>query len=509
MSDKSQTIKRATVGIALLLLLSKGIGFIREILIAHRFGTGLEYDTYLIAISVPTAFFMLFGYAFYNIFVPAYGFARTTDDKETAFGRLWGDFGLSLLAAVILSGVIFMFAPQINRLIAPGMAAANIPEAALITRIASVILILSVLEAFFRSILNGEKQFLVAAGGPLIASVVFIIALLTLVGSLSTKAILIGMVAGYTLQVLYIYIPFRKIGLQKYFKPDFWNRHSDRFFETAILIILTAAGMQLFALIDRYLASSMAAGVISALGYGYLIVHLAVDIMAYALSTAVFPYLADAFAKKDTGLAGYFLSRGILFSILLSLPFMISFWFFDKEIIILIFRRGAFDDRSVSMTAELVKYFSWGLVGQFLFLFLARAFYAARQNRTVIFVVIGAVIVKFATALYFIEQFDFAALAISTNAAYLFAAGLLLILGNRSLAAIDHRRFFVYFTKLIVVGLVGCAGAYALDIYIISGKDSFAQLVYALPIVHLALISIMAATAHYLGLLKLSAGREQ
>lgn len=505
MPDKPHTIKRATIGIAVLLLFSKGIGFIREILIAHRFGTGLEYDTYLIAISIPVAFFMLFGYALYNIFVPAYGYARSASDKPEALSRMWADFGSSLLAALLLAGLICSFAPQLIRLIAPGLAESQIPQAALITRIASVILILSVLESFFRSILNGEKRFLLAACGPLITNLVFIFAFLMLVDRYSTKAILAGLVAGYAVQVVYIYFPFRKLGLQKYINLKFWNRHSDRFFETAIIILLTAAGMQLFSMIDRYLASSMASGVISALGYGYLIVHLAVDIMAYALSTAIFPYLTDAFAKKDIGLARYFLFRGIMFSILLSLPFMISFWFFDKEIIIMIFQRGAFDERSVMMTSALIKVFSWGLAGQFLFVFLTRAFYAARRNRSVIYVVSGALLVKLIVALFLIDRFDFVALAISTNISYIFAAGLLLILGNRSLAAIDPRQLFVYFTKLTAVGLAGFAGAWALDSSIVTGRETFAQLWWALPIAHVIMILIMAVAAHYLGLLKLTA----
>ena len=173
MSDKPHTIKKATIGIALLLLFSKGTGFVREILIAHRFGTGVEYDTYLIAISIPVAFYMLFGYALYNIFVPSYGYARTAEDKADALSRLWGDFGFSILGAVILATIIIVFAPQLNRLIAPGLAESRIPQATLITRIASVVLILSVLEAFFRSILNGEKQFIVAASGPFISNFVF------------------------------------------------------------------------------------------------------------------------------------------------------------------------------------------------------------------------------------------------------------------------------------------------------------------------------------------------
>jgi putative peptidoglycan lipid II flippase len=84
MGASPTSIQRVTVGIALLVLLSKGIGFVREIIIAYRFGTGIEYDVYLVAVSVPIALFSLFGYAFGNLFIPQYGYAVASGDKKSS-----------------------------------------------------------------------------------------------------------------------------------------------------------------------------------------------------------------------------------------------------------------------------------------------------------------------------------------------------------------------------------------------------------------------------------------
>ena len=59
MSDKISTLKQATIGIALLVLISKGIGFLREMVIAYKFGTSIEYDVYLVSISIPVAIYTL------------------------------------------------------------------------------------------------------------------------------------------------------------------------------------------------------------------------------------------------------------------------------------------------------------------------------------------------------------------------------------------------------------------------------------------------------------------
>ncbi len=42
MNPTSRSIKQTTIAIALLVLVSKAIGFVREMVIAYRFGTGLE-----------------------------------------------------------------------------------------------------------------------------------------------------------------------------------------------------------------------------------------------------------------------------------------------------------------------------------------------------------------------------------------------------------------------------------------------------------------------------------
>jgi len=380
MSQPSQTIKRATIGIALLVLLSKGVGFLREVIIAYRFGTGIDYDVYLIAISVPIALYSLFGYAFTNLFIPNYGYAVSGTDKKSALRALWSDFNLSLIAAAAMTIGIILMAPAIIRMIAPGLSEQHIPEAVMIIRVSSSVVILAVIEAFFRSVLNAEKQFLIPAAGPLLANAVLIGFIVSLSGSISTRAILYGLVLGYLAQVILVSIPFLRMKIVGFFHARFIQKHSGRFISLAVIILIIEGASQVYSITDRYFASSMDPGIISALGYANLLMMLPVAIFAYALSTAIFPYFSDAFAKGDKQRCSYLLTRGITVSLLLALPSTIIIWVFSKEIVLLLFHRGAFDLQSVAYTSDLLRYLAISLAGQFILWVISRAYYAATQS---------------------------------------------------------------------------------------------------------------------------------
>lgn len=480
MSARSQTIKRATVGIALLVLLSKGIGFLREVIIAYRFGTGVEYDVYLIAVSIPIALYSLFGYAFSNLFIPNYSYAISGKDKESDLKAVWSDFNLSLMAAIIAAVGIIAFAPAIIRLIAPGMESQYLPEAVLIVRVSSAIIALAVLEAFFRSALNAEKQFFIPAAGPALANAVLIGSIVAFAGSVSTRAILFGLVFGYLAQVILVLVPFRKTKIVGFFNTRFIHKHSGKFVSLAAIILIIEGASQVYTIVDRYFASSMDAGIISALGYANLLVMLPVSIFAYALSTALFPYLTDAFAKGDKQQSGYLLSRGVTVSLLMALPATMICWVFAEKIVLLLFHRGAFDMQSVEYTANLLKYLALGLAGQFILWVMSRAYYAAKKYGVLLVHVI-VLVAKMILTVIAADAYGYVGLAIASSLSYSIGAVLLLAFAGRKLARIDAGAILLYVTKVLAATAVGFLAAHLIYGWLVADGYDFINLLVTLP----------------------------
>jgi putative peptidoglycan lipid II flippase len=481
MTGQSQTLKQVTVGIALLVLLSKGVGFFREVIIAYRFGTGIEYDTYLIAVSVPIALFSLFGYAFSNLFIPGYSYAVSADDKKTGLSALWSDFNLSLLAAMAAMLVIIALAPNLIRYIAPGLKNRYLPEAVLIVRVSSCIVVLAVLEAFFRSVLNAEKRFFIPAAGPILANIILIISIISFAGTISTRAILYGLVLGYLAQVVLVFFPFRRSKILDYFHFGFIQKHTGKFVTIAIIILIIEGASQVYAIVDRYFASSMDPGIVSALGYAYLLIMLPVAIFAYALSTALFPYMTDAFADADKRQAASLISRGIKISLLLALPATMIFWVFSEKIVLLLFRRGAFDMQSVEYTAGLMKYLALSLTGQFILWVMSRAYYAARRYG-ILFVHVIVLAAKIIFTIICVNAYGYIGLAVSSSISYSIGAALLMAFTGRALARIDVKAILVYVVRVMTATAAGFLAAYLVCRPIIADWVGFGQLLMGLPL---------------------------
>ena len=482
MNLSSQTIKRATIGIALMVLLSKGVGFLREMIIAYRFGTGIDYDVYLIAVSIPMALYSLFGYAFSNLFIPTYGYAVSGADKKSALRALWSDFNFSLIAAVALTVGIILMAPAILRMIAPGLAAEYLPEAVMIIKVSSVVVILAVLEAFFRSVLNAEKHFLIPAAGPLMANLILIIFILLFAGRISTRAILYGLVVGYACQVIVTALAFRKTAMPGFFQWRLLRKHTDNLFETAVVILAVASALQVYSIADRYFASSMSPGIVSAFGYATLLVMMVVDIIAFAFSTAIFPYLIDAFAGKDRVRGTYLLHRGIRMSLLFAMPLTVVMWVFSDKLILLLFQRGAFDLQSVEYTSRILKYFSLSLTGQFILMFMSRVYYAAHKQALLALAVMIGVAVKIILAAPAIKLYGYIALPITSSIGYTLAALVLIMAGNRFLLSVDWKNLLKYFIKLAVAASITYFVAMALMGSLVADKSSFGSLLLILPV---------------------------
>jgi len=498
MNERPQSIKQATIGIALLVLMSKGIGFLREIIIAYRFGTTIEYDVYLVAVSIPIALYTLSGYTFSNLFIPNYSQAISGTDKRFGLREVWADFNLTLLAAVAAMLLIIAIAPQIICLIAPGLDPARLPEASLIIRISAVIVVLAVFEAFFRSVLNAEKHFLIPAAGPILANVFIIGTIILFSRSLSTLAILYGLVAGYLAQTLLVYFPFRKTKILSHFHPGLFRHQSGRFISIALILLMIDSATQLYAIIDRYFASGLEPGIVSALGYCYLLIMLPVAIVAYALSTALFPYITDAFVTRDHQRGVHLLNRGITVSLLLALPVTMLIWVFADKIVILLFRRGAFDMQSVTYTSTLLKYMALGLCGQFIIAVMSRPYYATRKYWILAGFVIVALITKAGISIIGVKTWGYLGLAVASSISYSAAAVFLLFLTGRIPARIDATRILMYFIKVLVATAAGYAVARLLYYLILVDTIDFSGLIIDLPAAMVASIIVVLGVGYIL-----------
>jgi len=496
MGARRQSIEQTTIGIVLLVLISKAVGFGREMIVAYKFGTGIEYDTYLIGVSIPLALYTLSGYAFSNLFIPRYGHVTSGDDRRSGLRVFWTDVNLSLFIAVAVTIGIIVFAHDIIRLIAPGLDSAHVPDAVFIARVSSMIVVLGILEAFFRSVLNAEKQFLIPAAGPILANIVLIGVIIAFAGRISTHAILYGVVAGYAAHALLVFVPFSRTGIFRYFHASLFHQKTGTFLGIAAIILIIEAASQVYAIVDRFFASEMVAGVVSALGYSYMLSALPAAIFAYALSTVLFPYMTDASARADTDRSAHLISRGVSVALLLALPATMIYWVFSRELVLLLLRRGAFDMRSVTFTSELLRYFALGMSGQFLIWVLSRAYYAGQKYRLLIFQVVIVVAAKIICSIIGVNAFGYIGLAVASSISYIVGAAVLLAFTGRYLVKVDGGAILAYVGKVLIATAAGFAAGAALNTWLVAGTTEFGPLLIRAPFAIGVSLLVFIATAY-------------
>ena len=157
-------------------LISRILGYFRDILIAIFLGASIYADAFFVAFRLPNTFRRLFAEGTFNAaFIPGYSAEKLKSKKS---GKKFADEVLALISLVLLFIVILaeIFTPFFVFLIAPGFIENNLKfELAIeLTRITFPFLLLVSLSSFFSGILNSHNKFAVAAAASIILNLLMI-----------------------------------------------------------------------------------------------------------------------------------------------------------------------------------------------------------------------------------------------------------------------------------------------------------------------------------------------
>ena len=160
-------------------LVSRLLGYLRDILIATFLGASIYADAFFVAFRLPNTFRRLFAEGVFNAaFIPSYTEAKLKNKIE---GKKFADDVLNLLVIVLLVIVFLVeiFTPTIVYLIAPGFIdnSSKFDLAVELTRITFPFLFFVSLASFFSGILNTNNKFAAAAAAPIILNIFLVISL--------------------------------------------------------------------------------------------------------------------------------------------------------------------------------------------------------------------------------------------------------------------------------------------------------------------------------------------
>ncbi len=392
----SVQIIRGTFITSSLTILSRLLGFVRDLIVALIFGAGPFADAYFVAFRIPNLLrsFVAEG-ALSAAFVPIFS-------SELRKGRLEAQHALRSVTSFLLvstsaiSLLGFVFATDIIGLIAPGFLGEQRDIAVLLLRIMLPYTICISLVAMINGALTSLKTFGAAAAAQSIMTVVLILGgLMSALFDMRSGVVIlsISVLIGGIAQVLYQIPALRRHQLSLSFGFSGAGPLISQLLKLMAPAIVGATVYQLMIFTATVLSSLLEPGSISWLFYADRIVQLPLGIFSIALSSVLLPALATNAAAADSGAFARNLSNALRYNSFILLPVSALIFITADEVITVLFQRGAFDARSVDMTASAVRALSIGIWAASCQSLLARSFMAKRDNLTpTIFGVIALVL---------------------------------------------------------------------------------------------------------------------
>ncbi len=440
---------RAFATVGSLTLLSRLLGFVRDVLIARYLGAGLAADCFFVAFKLPNFFRRLFAEgAFSAAFVPL--FARALGREATAAGRLRArafaeDALASLLFVLLLFTALAETAmPWIMVVLAPGFL--DEPEkfalAVDLTRLTFPYLLLISLVALFSGILNALGRFAAAAAAPILLNLVLIAALLGFHDSatLTAHALAIGVSIAGIVQFLWLVHAARRAGFALRLPRPRLTPGVRRLLRVMLPVAIGAGVMQVNLVFDVVLASFLPQGSLSYLFYADRLNQLPLGVIGIAVGTVLLPRLSRALAGGRGDEAQHNHNRAIEFALLLTLPAATALAIIPAPLIRALFEHGAFSADATRLTAHALTAFALGLPAFVLVKVLVPGFFAREDTRTPVAFGLIAMAANVVLSLALIWSLAHVGLALATTlAAWLNVALLGTRLVRRQALVLDRR----------------------------------------------------------------------
>ncbi|MGI5838857.1 MAG: murein biosynthesis integral membrane protein MurJ [bacterium] len=449
-------ITRAAGIIVAASIISKLLGVVRERVIAVNFGAGMVTDAYLVALTIPNIIILLATEAVTAGYLPVFA-SLLARRREKEAGRVAGS--LTAITAVLLAGLSLtgiILAPALVRLVAPNFTPDAAAAAVYLSRIIFPVIFFMSLGAVFTVTLQSLQHFTVPALAPLAMNAA-IIAVVALGGSrYGGVSLAFGTLLGMGLQAA-IQLP-QLLRLMRQRGIPFALKAADPQVREVGRLSLPVVGrtlvMQAYTLVERMLASGLAAGSIASLNFANKLMQLPYGVFATAVTTAIFPTLSEQAARDAKEEMAGTLLHGVRTVALIILPAMVGLIVLRVPIVRLVFEQGAFDAAATQATAAALLYYSLGLAGHAGNLVLTRAFFALHDTMTPLKLSFATTGMTAVAAVILVRPLQHGGLALANSLGVLTATGLLYYNLKRLLPQLDSRGLLYSLGKIGLASLL-------------------------------------------------------
>jgi putative peptidoglycan lipid II flippase len=380
-------------------MLSRILGYIRDMLVAYFFGTGAFADAFYAAFKIPNLFRRIFGEgSFSAAFVPVFSEYLHTKDKNETQKFLNIVFTVLFITLLSVSILGVFFAPSLAKIIAWGFTNDHEKMQLTIdlTRLMFPFILFICLASFLLAILNTLYSFFIPAFAPSMLSFSEIFYMLAiapiLVSEKQIKGLAVSIIVGGVLHFFIQYPKLKSLGWHLKFMFDLKHPGIKKI---AILMLPSLIGLsvdQINAFIDNICATLISSGAVSAIYYSNRVMQLPLAIFGLAVAAVSLPAMSKAYAQNDMSALKNSLNYSVRFINFTLFPAAAGLMTIGLPIIKFLFEHGRFSYAGSLMTNNALFYYSLGLPAYAAAKIFANAFYSFQDTKTPVKTAIWAMI---------------------------------------------------------------------------------------------------------------------
>lgn len=446
-------ITNCTVRLMMVTMISKVLGFIREIILGYVYGASIYSDIYITSFNIPNIIFSVIGIAITTTFIPLYYENNNSGGEKQSSKFVNNIFNICILIGIVISVFIFIFAEPIVKLFAVGFEGETLAIAIKFTRIMIFGGIFIGLSNIMQAILQINENFIITGLTGVPFNIIIIISII--LGSTVDIILLpVGTMIAISSQFLF-QLPFAYKKGYKY-EPilNLKDKNVKKMLFLVAPVLIGVAVNQVNAVVDKTLASTLVEGSISSLNYANRLNGFVMGMFITSIATVIYPMLSRLSTDDSKEKFIYSVSRSINSVILLIIPISVGAIVLATPIVKLLFQRGAFDSRATSMTSIALVFYSIGMVGFGLRDILGKVFYALQDTKTPM--VNGAISMgmNIILNLFFIKLMGHAGLAFATSLSALICILLLFNSLKKKIGYFGQDKIFKTTVKALLAAVI-------------------------------------------------------
>ena len=407
------SLKKTALWLALFALIVKLSGFVRESIMAYKFGASHETDGYLLAFSFITLVIAMIAGGFNNVFLPLYVKNRQ-DNPERTDRTASAIMNITFLLFIVVSVFGYFLAPWFLPLIYGDMKASTAATAVPVTQFFFLFMSVIALTSILDSYLQGRRIFVPSQVAKLLQTVFGVSFALLFADQWGIASLAYGFMTG---TVIGIFVQFYYL-----FRADYrWKPvlAGDKEFQHTFLVLLAPAILssvvgQINVFVNKRFATGLGEdGVVTYLNNAQLLSSIPHTIYATTIAVIIFTLLAEQIQDQRRFQNTFF--SGMQISLLTLAPIAAGLWIVGEPVLSLIFERGKYTAEDTHHTYVALVYYLPTIVTQGMQYIVAKALYAQGKTKTVFRISVFTIAINALLNWLFIDTFGYPGLALTTS----------------------------------------------------------------------------------------------